>query len=168
MLNTGLLRKLPGPHIAVRADVENSGSIDISDTLIFEQSLTNHPNGNIRGNGFLDVSAANFVNNGTLAPGNSPGILSVIGNYPLSDAADVAIELGGKTPGSEHDQLRISGAAHLTGSRLQLSLLNGFCSRQRRYAGNFANSRPERRSAHSAASIQHIMMCSICRMRCDW
>lgn len=126
VLNTGLLRKLPGSHIAMRADVENSGSIDISDTLIFEQSLTNHPTGNIRGNGFLDVSAANFVNNGTLAPGNSPGILSVIGNYPLSDAADVAIELGGKTPGSEHDQLRISGAAYLTGSRLHLSLLNRF------------------------------------------
>lgn len=49
----------------------------------------------------------------TIAPGASPGIMTISGNYanPILD-----IELGGLTPGSEHDQLAVTGVVILDGT----------------------------------------------------
>ncbi len=56
---------------------------------------------------------------GLLTPGNSPGILSV-GSLALLGNSTLEIELGGTTPGTEHDQLQVAGTAALAGT-LQVS-----------------------------------------------
>ena len=60
-----------------------------------------------------------------LAPGTSPGVLST-GSATLDAGANLQIELGGTTLGTQYDQLNVTGAVTLTGSNLVLSLINGF------------------------------------------
>jgi PKD repeat protein len=53
---------------------------------------------------------------GTIAPGNSPGILFVTGPVNLDPTARVAIEINGATPGTEHDRIQASGAVSVNGT----------------------------------------------------
>ena len=53
---------------------------------------------------------------GTLSPGASPGITSIIGNYILQVAGDLFIELNGLTAGTEYDQVSVTGDIDLAGS----------------------------------------------------
>lgn len=88
--------------------------------------------GAVRGGGTLLVRRLNN-NGGLVAPGDSAGILNVIGDGPTGRPGDylqgangtLEIEIGGLTPGTGHDQLKIAGNATLDG-KLKLSLLNGF------------------------------------------
>jgi len=52
--------------------------------------------------GDLDVGA-----NATLSPGNSPGFMDIYGDY--SNTGTLEIEIGGTTPGTELDQVRVYG-----------------------------------------------------------
>ncbi len=62
---------------------------------------------------------APIVNSGgTVSPGNSPGILTVNGDYVQSGTGTLNIELNGLTPGSQHDQLAVNGIVTLGGSLL--------------------------------------------------
>ena len=62
---------------------------------------------------------------GTLSPGDSPGVLTIHGNYTqLADGSFYA-ELACLAPGSQYDQLVVSGSAALDGT-LDVALLNGF------------------------------------------
>ncbi len=71
---------------------------------------------------------------GTIAPGNSPGFLSIGGgshNMTLNAATTLNIEIGGTTSGTQHDQLRgisagATGTVNLGGAALTGSLINGF------------------------------------------
>jgi hypothetical protein len=83
------------------------------------------PPGVIGGEGTLDVSGTTFVNDGTVAPGFSPGLLSLTGAYPGSPTSLLDIELGGTAAGTEYDRLAVSGAAALDGA-LNVTLVNGF------------------------------------------
>lgn len=59
--------------------------------------------------------------NGIIAPGASPGRLTVQGECALSNAV-VRLELNGSTPGVSSDQLRVNGVVKLGNSRLDLTL----------------------------------------------
>ena len=54
---------------------------------------------------------------GTVAPGTSPGILTVNGNTVLTGLT-LSAELNGLTAGTGYDQLRVNGTVTLTGSSL--------------------------------------------------
>lgn len=56
---------------------------------------------------------------GTLSPGNSPGILNVAGDFTLNAGSLTVMEIDGYTPGTQHDQVNVSGTARLDGT-LQL------------------------------------------------
>ena len=74
----------------------------------------------------VDTFDGDLVNvGGTLAPGRSPGITAVIGDYEQQAEATLAIEIGGEVAGEAHDLLTVSSAAVLDGE-LQLSLIDGF------------------------------------------
>jgi hypothetical protein len=62
-------------------------------------------------------------NGGTISPGVSPGQTQVMGNLAIN-SGDLHIELG-PAPGSQFDQLLITGNAALAGE-LNVSLINGF------------------------------------------
>jgi outer membrane autotransporter protein len=70
------------------------------------------------------VIGGNLANSGIVAPGNSPGTLTVSGNYTQSPAGTLFIEVGGLAPG-QHDLLSVGGTAQLAGT-LQLVRLNNF------------------------------------------
>ena len=63
----------------------------------------------------------NVTNAGTVAPGNSPGVLDIDGNLTSTDT--IAFELDGLTVGSDHDQLNVTGTVDLAGT---LDILLGF------------------------------------------
>jgi fibronectin-binding autotransporter adhesin len=69
--------------------------------------------------------------NGTLAPGDSPGILNVTAPVTLNSGSVFAVELNGPTPGNgpnNHDQLNLTGggSVNLGGATLTVTLSNGY------------------------------------------
>src|SRR5262249_34421994 len=62
---------------------------------------------------------------GTVSPGNSPADVDFGGNVMLGGGTSLIIELGGTTPGTQFDQVRVSGNLTLGGT-LQLSFVGGF------------------------------------------
>lgn len=74
------------------------------------------------GIGTVDASLANSAE---LAPGMSPGILRVTGDYIQRPAGLLRLEIGGTAAGSEHDQLAVGGRASLAGA-LTLETVAGF------------------------------------------
>ncbi len=66
-----------------------------------------------------------FSNEGDVSPGDSIGILSFVGDYPTASSSLLQIELSGKLPGTEYDQVKISNNASLGGT-LDIILLNDY------------------------------------------
>ena len=90
---------------------------------VFSSSNTIQINGGtLSGSGNIQGSVAV---GGTLSPGDSPGTLTITGNYTQLSGGTFFVELAGLTPGSQYDQLVIGGAASLDGT-LNVVLLNGF------------------------------------------
>lgn len=88
--------------------------------------------GSVRGSGVLVVHT--FDNQGgTVEPGDSSGVLTIAasadpalpGTYVQGAGATLAIEIGGASPGSQHDQLIIEGSATLDGT-LRVTAIDGF------------------------------------------
>ncbi|MCA9256944.1 MAG: hypothetical protein KDA33_14950, partial [Phycisphaerales bacterium] len=131
--NTGEFRSESGRMVfpnAVNTYTQNAGATVLAGGGIVVSSMTLNA-GALRGAGQL---SANVVNNGaSVEPGASPGILEIVanatpsiaGNYTQNAGATLVIEVGGLTPGSEHDQVLIDGAATLAGT-LEFRQLNGF------------------------------------------
>jgi hypothetical protein len=74
------------------------------------------------------TGAGNYIGNiamtGNFSPGNSPAVVSFVGN--LSLGALTTMEIGGLTPGTGgYDQLQVSGTLNFGGT-LAVSLINGF------------------------------------------
>jgi hypothetical protein len=88
-------------------------------------SLTNESGATMSGEGTLDVFGASFSNLGLVSPGLSAGTLTVTGDYTQTSTGTLDIEIGGTTPGTEHDVINISGAASLDGE-LNVILTGGF------------------------------------------
>ena len=61
---------------------------------------------------------------GSLVVADGAGTLSVGGDYTQGSGGTLEIELGGTAPGTEHDQLNVTGTATLAGT-LDISPLNG-------------------------------------------
>jgi parallel beta-helix repeat protein len=96
-------------------------TVNSGNTLTVSGTLTN--NGTIKGNGI--IANASFINTGIIAPGNSPGLLSLTGNYTNTNG-NIAIELAGTgVAGTNYDQYAVSGSATLGGT-LTLSLISGY------------------------------------------
>ncbi len=81
--------------------------------------------GTITGN--LDIAAqgtlsgmptiiGDVVNSGTVAPGNSPGILNVEGNFSQTGSGRIVMEIGGTAQGTEYDFLHVNSHMHFSGT----------------------------------------------------
>jgi uncharacterized protein (TIGR03437 family) len=74
----------------------------------------------------IGTITGNINNTGaTLNPGQSPGLLTISGNYTQGANSTLNLELGGLTPGTQYDQVAIGGTATLGGT-LNVTLINGF------------------------------------------
>ena len=58
------------------------------------------------------------VNNtgGTVAPGTSPGILTIVSDYTQSAGGTLAVEINGPDPGTGYDQLQVGDEVSLAGT----------------------------------------------------
>jgi T5SS/PEP-CTERM-associated repeat protein len=77
--------------------------------------------GTLSGTGTI---AANLNNAGTLAPGQSPGTITLTGNYTQAAPGTLAIEVAGGAAG-QFDTLAVSGSAALDGT-LSVALLDNY------------------------------------------
>lgn len=106
--NDDYLRLFQNAHIQKDATFQGQG------TLVNTQNATlSSDNGAL-----INV---NLLNQGTLAPGNSPAILTVA-DFTQINTGTLAIEIGGLTPGDQHDQLISLTDLNLDGT-LDLDLL---------------------------------------------
>jgi hypothetical protein len=125
--NGTFIRSAGNGTTTIGARFNNNGILELlSGTLSFNDSLKNNLTGTIKGIGTITPpSSALFVNNGTVSPGLSPGILRFSGNYNQSINAGLDIEIGGFTAGTERDSLAVTGSAALNGN-LNVQFMNNF------------------------------------------
>ncbi len=125
---------VPGTMTASSASITGGilsvgGSFDVAQTvqlgggnIIVNGQLT-APGVNIFGGGLLGGSgliAANVLNGGVVSPGNSPGTLTINGNYTQTSSGTLAMEVGV----GAYDRLVVNGVASLAGA-LAVSTVGG-------------------------------------------
>jgi T5SS/PEP-CTERM-associated repeat protein len=97
----------------------SSGAQIMADSVIFQEG------------GYLgseDTLSFDVINSGGINPGDSigtAGVFTIDANYTQLSSGTLFIELGGLTPGDNHDQLAVTGNAQLTG-KLDVSVINNF------------------------------------------
>ncbi|HEX7830704.1 MAG TPA: DUF11 domain-containing protein, partial [Thermoanaerobaculia bacterium] len=102
---------------------QNAGTTTIASGATLASPLTINLNGGtLTGTGIV---AADLNNDGTVAPGMSPGLLQINGDYAQSASGILNIEIAGVNPGVTYDQLGVSGTATLNGT-LNASYIGGF------------------------------------------
>ncbi len=79
--------------------------------------------GTLGGSGQLTAAVNNT--GGSVAPGNSAGILTVSQGYTQGPAGRLSAEIGGTTPGTQYDCLAVNGPAAISGS-LAIARIGGF------------------------------------------
>ncbi len=118
--NLGLLKKSSGSGTSyIDCNLSNSGTIsaDSGNLSLRSRSKINTKEGIIKGTATLGLpSQAIFTNDGTFAPGGSPGILTVLGDYKSSPTSVLDVELFGTAQGQQHDVLAITGNGIFEGS----------------------------------------------------
>jgi len=91
-----------------------AGTLNINNQLTSGGGTVNAAAGVIGGSGTIGGGLTN--SGATVAPGNSPGILTIDGNYTQT-AGTLALEIGGLMPGEEHDKLVVLGHRRSGGNR---------------------------------------------------
>ena len=100
------------------------GMVMINNRLTTSGGTVSVQKGTVSGGGIIGGNVNN--DGGNVAPGNSPGILEVTGNYNQGSGGTLAIEITGTAGVGEggHDQLKLGGDASLDGT-LDISVNSG-------------------------------------------
>ena len=98
------------------------GTMFVRNDLVESGGLIDIQQGTVAGNGTIggDVS-----NGGTIAPGNSPGILTIDGNLNNGASGTIVVEIEGTSGAGDsagHDQIQVTGSSTLAGT---LSIVSG-------------------------------------------
>jgi hypothetical protein len=110
--------------------INNGGKLHIKSGVVFYASntVTVNPGGLLQHEGTMKgtptIVTSVFSNTATLSPGNSPGIMTINGDYAPTGTANHIMEIGGTAAGS-YDQINVTGDVVLNGA-LNASLYNGF------------------------------------------
>lgn len=118
--NYGVLKKTGSEEVAyIDSETNNFGTIEAMSGILKLCSflgLNNKIDGIIKGTASIElIEPANFTNDGTFAPGASPGTLTVIGDFTSSSTSKLAVEINGLNQGTEYDLLAIQGDAVFDG-----------------------------------------------------
>jgi len=126
LTNTGRIeiRTGSGGTRTITGNLINQGTVEVSTALTYAgTSFQNAAAGTIRGDGSITFVTGALSNAGTIAPGLSPGILT-IQNVTQAPAGIVAIEIGGLAAGTAYDRLAVTNTT-LDGT-LNLTLTGGY------------------------------------------
>ena len=91
-----------------------------ADTVSFVSSAVVESGVTLSGIGKINGSVV-VSPSGAVAPGNSPGILTFNNDLTLNLGSTFKAEINGRTPGSEYDQLVVTGAVNLSNATLSTS-----------------------------------------------
>jgi CSLREA domain-containing protein len=110
-----------GSNITVSSLDVSAGSLNLNgNTLTNSGILAVNTGGTLKGTGTVS-GAMNVISGGSVAPGNSTGILST-GNATLSSGSNFNVEINGTTVGTQYDQLNVTGSVALGGPTLNITL----------------------------------------------
>ncbi|MGB7345432.1 MAG: hypothetical protein WBD20_14555, partial [Pirellulaceae bacterium] len=107
-------------RILFDGNVDQSGAVTISDStfelngLALTAPVVVQNGGTLIGTGTIHSSVGVHAG-GTIAPGNSPGIINT-GDFQLDAGSTLELELGGTTAGTEYDQVNVTGTVTLGGN----------------------------------------------------
>ncbi len=123
LLGTGGLTKTTSGTVTLSGANSYTGATTVSGgTLLVNGSVTSDATvatgATLGGSG--TVSGVTVNAGGTLAPGNSPGILNT-GNLALASGSTYSVELNGANVGTQYDQTNVTGTVDLGGSTLSIS-----------------------------------------------
>ncbi len=118
--NTGLVEAQAGT-LNFSGHLQTTGATTLAGGNLTAGSFTIN-GGMIGGTGTLTGAVSN---SGQISPGASPGILTISGSYTQTSTGSINLEVGGATPGSQHDRLVVTGAATLNGT-VNVQLINGY------------------------------------------
>lgn len=90
----------------------NGGNLKVVDALGIRGRLSIQ-GGSLAGIGVID---AHITNTARVAPGHSPGTLTINGNYTQTSSGVLDMEIGGTAAGTGYDQLIVNGSASLAGT----------------------------------------------------
>lgn len=106
------LQAFGGSNTYLGTTTINSGTLAINSNQAGSGLFTVNTGGTLQGTGNINSNIT--VAGGTIAPGNSAGILHVNGNITLSSTSTVSIEINGNTPGGGgYDQINILGTTRV-------------------------------------------------------
>jgi hypothetical protein len=121
--------------ILKRIDIKNLGRLSLQSNYSFIGQNIALNNGTLISNdqfqllsGILSGNGTvqgNLINGAQIAPGLSPGTLTINGNYTQLPSGVFNIEIGGYTAETDYDQVIINGDAVIDGE-LNVSLINNF------------------------------------------
>ena len=143
--NAGTFRKSVGSGTTTSAvTFNNSGSVLAqSGTLAFTGTYTQSAGATSLAGGAISSTlplaiqggrldgagniTGSVISGGLATPGMSPGIISIAGNYTQTSAGAYRVEIGGATPGTQLDQINLTGtgSSSLNGL-LEADLISGF------------------------------------------
>ena len=129
--NAGTLNNLLGATLTNNGSFSNSGTFTNSGTVngsgtftqtagvtqidgSFTQSQIDIQSGTLSGSGTVHGDVTN--SGGTVGPGNSPGILSIDGDFTQGSDGIFNVEIGGLLAVTEYDVLSVTGTAYLDGT----------------------------------------------------
>jgi hypothetical protein len=122
VVNIGTVTIGAGRSLSIGANyTQNDGLTTVDGTLTVNSTL-------LLNGGFLNGSGTingTVMNGAEVDPGDSPGVLTINGNYTQTGAGTLTIEIGGPNVGSGYDRLVVKGTATLAGT-INVVLLNGF------------------------------------------
>jgi fibronectin-binding autotransporter adhesin len=113
-----------GGTLNVGGDFTNSTTLTVGSgaTLSLSPGNTLTNTGLIKGAGTI---VANMQSSGVVSPGSSPGALHITGNFNELATGLLNMEIAGTTPGTQYDQLFVTGDLTLSGA-LQVTFIDGF------------------------------------------
>lgn len=117
--------------LSVFGTIDNSTGIHLGTTGVLD--LTAKPSGftfaagqSLTGSGNVNLASGRTLTiAGTLAPGNSSGLVNVDGNLAFEDTAITLLEIGGLERGVGHDAITVTGDLVFDGT-LTVTLINDF------------------------------------------
>ena len=120
--NTGIVHVQAGALRFLSEYTDNSGMIVVDEGASFiSASPITIQGGTIHGSGTL---VANIINSGTVAPGSSPGTLTINGNYIQEPTGTLRLSISG-TEADQFDVLAVTGSTVFDGA-LHLVFEDGF------------------------------------------
>ena len=102
---------LSGSNLYTGATAVNNGTLVINGSVTSNVTVTTP--GVLNGSGTV---TGNVLGNGTFSPGNSPGIMTIVGNFTPSGTVNFEVNSAWTAAGTHFDQYLVTGLVNMAGS----------------------------------------------------